>query len=257
MNLDFNISKIVIACFVTAGTGNAVHNDRPSHGLAINLGGEKVYRFKDGTILNVGANDIIYLPKFSSYSVVSEIPGDCYAINFDINEESVFLPFVVNAKNHTEFLRGFRAANSVWRTKNNGYEMKCKSELYGIIYLMKQEYFGEYLPKNKNEIILPAVNYIHENYTNEIVSIYKLAKMCNITPEYFRKVFKSFYGTSPVKYINTLKISRARELIQSGMYSVTEAAHMSGYSDMSHFSREFKKLMGIAPSAVNKSTIIR
>ncbi|MBE6651718.1 MAG: helix-turn-helix transcriptional regulator [Ruminococcaceae bacterium] len=250
MDFDFNINKIVIACFVAAGTGNAVHSNRPSHGLAMNLGGEKVYTFKDGTVLTVGANDIIYLPKFSSYTVRSEIIGDCYAINFDMNEETVFSPFVVNAKNYTEFLRSFRIANSAWKTKTNGYVMKCKSSLYDIIYLMKQEYFGEYLPKSKNDIILPAVDYIHENYTNEIISISELAKMCNITPEYFRKIFKGCYGTSPVKYINNLKISRARELIETGMYSITEAAHMSGYCDMSHFSREFKKAEGIPPSEI-------
>ena len=205
MNYDFNINKIVVACFVLAGMGNAVHKDRPSHGLAMNIGGEKVYTFDDGRVLSVGENDIIYLPKYSSYTVVSEVLGDCYAINFDIGEDKAFQPFVVSTKNHIEFLRCFRAANSAWCTKTNGYTMKCKAELYNIIYMMRREYFGEYLPKSKNEIISSAVDYIHENYTNEIISISFLAEMCGITPEYFRKIFKSFYGVSPVKYVNSLK----------------------------------------------------
>ena len=71
--------------------------------------------------------------------------------------------------------------------------------------------------------------------------------MCSITPGYFRSIFKSFYGVSPKSYINGLKIARAKELLASGMYSVTEAAVMSGYTDMSHFSREFKKVVGITP----------
>ena len=49
------------------------------------------------------------------------------------------------------------------------------------------------------------------------------------------------------KYINDLKISHAKELLASGMYSVTEAALQSGYADLSHFSREFKKTVGISP----------
>ena len=46
---------------------------------------------------------------------------------------------------------------------------------------------------------------------------------------------------------NDLKISHAKELLASGMYSVTEAALQSGYADLSHFSREFKKTVGISP----------
>ena len=71
--------------------------------------------------------------------------------------------------------------------------------------------------------------------------------MCGITPEYFRKIFKTYYGVSPIKYINTLKITHAKELLASGMYSVTEAALQSGYTDMSYFSREFKKATEKSP----------
>lgn len=65
-------------------------------------------------------------------------------------------------------------------------------------------------------------------------------------------LFGSFFGVSPIKYINALKLARAEELLSSQMYSVTEAAQMSGYTDMSHFSREFKKHTGMSPTEVMK-----
>ena len=77
--------------------------------------------------------------------------------------------------------------------------------------------------------------------------------MCNITSEYFRKIFKGFYGVSPVRYINNLKITMAKELLESKMYSVTEAANQAGYTEMAHFSREFKSSTGISPSEYKKS----
>jgi AraC-like DNA-binding protein len=64
---------------------------------------------------------------------------------------------------------------------------------------------------------------------------------------YFRKIFKSIYGVSPIKYINNLKIEHARELIESQMYSISEAAFHSGYSDSSSFSRDFKKHFDMTP----------
>ena len=253
MNYNFNINKIVLAIFVAAGTGDAIHKNRPSHGLAIHKGGEKIYIFSDGKMLTVKENDIIYLPKNSNYTVAAKSIGDCYAINFDIDEDTAFEPFVVKAKNHSEITESFRTASKIWKHKKNGYILKCKAELYNIIYDMQQEYFSEYLPAKKLDLIKPAVDYIHENYTMEIISIEALSKMCNITPEYFRRIFKNIYGVSPVRYINNLKITMAKELLESKMYSVTEAANQAGYDEMSHFSREFKKATGVSPSEYKKS----
>lgn len=247
MNYDFNIKKIILACLVPAGTGDAVHKNRPSHGIALHMNGEKEYRFSDGRVLTVKANDIIYLPQNSTYTVSVKVPGDCYAINFEIDEDISFYPFVIKTKNHSSVLDSFRRAYNSWKLRKHNFMLKCKAELYNIIYTVTNEYISEYYPKNKLEIIQPAIDYIHENYTNEIISIELLAKMCNITPEYFRKIFKGFYGSSPVNYINNLKITRASELLESQMYSVSDVTHLSGFNEISHFSREFKKATGISP----------
>lgn len=245
---DFNIEKIDIACFIPAGYGKVTHKNRKNHGFAIHLDGEKEYVFADGKTLVVNANDIIYMPKNSTYTVTVVSPGDCYAINFDIDHEETFEPFVINIKNHSAITENFRTAQKVWMRKNSGYITKCKAELYNILYAIQQAYFSKYFPKNTLNIIKPAVEYIHEKYTKELINIEKLSQMCNITPEYFRRIFKSFYKTSPINYVNNLKITRAKELLETKLYSVTDVAFMSGYTDMSHFSREFKKATGVSPS---------
>ena len=96
-----------------------------------------------------------------------------------------------------------------------------------------------------------AGKYINKNYTSENISITKISELCSITPEYFRKIFREFFGESPITYINKMKISRAKELISSGMYSISEVCELSGYTDPSHFSREFKKAVGVSPSEYN------
>lgn len=248
LNYDLNIEKIALACYLPAGYGKIVHTNRKNHGFAIHLDGEKEYIFEDGKKIVVKANDIIYMPKASTYAVSVISPGECYAINFDIYDDKAFEPFVLNIKNHSIVTDHFHTAKKIWQTKSNGYIAKCKAELYNILYLMQDEFFSEYIPKSKYEIIKPAVEYIHQNYTKELLNIEKLSQMCNITPVYFRKIFKSFLGTSPINYINTLKISRAKELLESKMYSINDVAFLSGYTDMSHFSREFKKTTGVCPS---------
>jgi AraC-like DNA-binding protein len=73
-------------------------------------------------------------------------------------------------------------------------------------------------------------------------------KTTKITPEYLRKIFKYFYGTSPINYINNLKLTYAQELLSSGLYTVTEVAFSSGFQDVCHFSRVFKKATGKTPT---------
>lgn len=253
MNYNFNISKILLCCYVPAGNGKSVHTNRASHGLAIHMSGNRIYHFKSGEELVVNKNDIIYLPKYSNYSVESVIAGDCYAINFDIPEEINFKPFVINSNPSEIIQEHFKKANYIWEQKNIGYEMKCKAELYNIIYSVVHGYFANYMQKNKLEMIQPAIDVIHKNYTTEPLNVSVLSKMCGITPEYFRKIFKNFLGVSPVVYINNLKISRAKELLKSNVYSITEVALMSGFNDMSYFSREFKKAVGVSPSEYKKT----
>lgn len=247
MRYNFNIDKIVLSCFVPKNTGNNIHRNRASHGLAFHISGMRTYFFKTGEIIKVEANDIIYMPKHSDYDVMSESPGECYAINFDIPETVAFKPFVIKVKNSNYFLDCFKNTEKVWKSKEPGYEIKCKANLYNILYKLQQQYFS-YISSKKEKIIQPAVDYIHSKYTETPLRISELSAMCNITPEYFRFIFKNIYGMSPNAYINKLKISRAKELLSSKLYSVTEVCFMSGFNDVSHFSREFKKDTEISPS---------
>ena len=56
------------------------------------------------------------------------------------------------------------------------------------------------------------------------------------------------FATSPVKYINNLKMARAKELLDSQFYSINDVCYLSGYNDESYFCREFKKHFDMTPS---------
>jgi len=250
MKQEFSVLKIANVCFVPSGGGAPVHNNRPTHGLVLYTGGECCFAFPTRKI-HVKKNDIIYLPKYSCYTVQTlqtESGCGCYAVNFDFTEETDFAPFSLNVKNTGSFLAQFKHTELLWRLKKSGYHIDCMADLYGILCALRREYELGYLPRSSAEQLQPAITYIHEHYTEESIRISDLAERCFISESYFRILFRKAHGISPVKYINDLRISRARELIASGMYSISEAAAMSGFHDDSYFSREFRKATGFSPS---------
>ncbi len=243
---DFDITKVCLACFVGSGCGQSVHRDRPNHGLAFKCSGENNYRFKSGKRVRNQKNEIIYLPQGSDYDVKSAEPGDCYAINFELRDAIAFEPFSVEVKDAATFLELFRKCERLWRQKDHGYRLKCKSILYDILYRMQQERL-RYVSSDKYERILPAVTYINTHYTTEPLYVSELAQMCGVSAEYFRRIFADRHGISPVQYIRNLRMDRMAELLSSGMYAVAEAAALSGFDDLSYCSREFKKKFGVRP----------
>ena len=100
-----------------------------------------------------------------------------------------------------------------------------KSELYSIIYNMQSEYV---IPYENSSIIQPAIDYIHSNYYKENISFVHPASLCDISVVHLRNCFIKNFAVSPVKYINFLKLTRAKELLESGMYTLGDACFLSG-----------------------------
>lgn len=244
MHHSFTIDKITFANIVKAGTGGKIHKNRKSHGLAIFLGGERTFFF-DSKKLKVGGNTVVYFPKGSNYTIKEKESFDCYAINFEMPDGAIFEPFAFKIKNANSYIESFKQAKRHQAQKNMGYDSKIKAELYNIIYNMQSEYN---IPYTNNKRIEPAINYIHSNYYKENISVEYLSSLCGISSVYLRNAFNKRFAVSPVKYVNDLKMTRAKELLNSQFYTISEVCFLSGYNDESYFCREFKKRFGITPS---------
>ncbi len=63
----------------------------------------------------------------------------------------------------------------------------------------------------------------------------------------FRRAFREYMGVSPIDYRNALRLEYAGRLLRSGEYNVSEAAELSGFSNISFFIRSYKKKYGHTP----------
>lgn len=250
---DFVITKLTFAGRIPAGTGKAIHNNRPSYGLAFHLGGEKEYVFGDHTVFTVRENDLIFLPMQSDYVVTPIAEGDCFAINFLLNERVPLSPFVLHIKNAGQIAELFSKTETDFKTKKNGYMIRCKAKLYSLIAVILHEKNLKYIPTYRETIIKPAIEYIHNFYSEKNITIDTLAQICGRKESYFRRIFTQCCGITPIQYINRLKLMRAKEMLSQQDYSIELISELSGFQNVSYFCRYFKKTVGITPTEFRKN----
>jgi AraC-like DNA-binding protein len=101
--------------------------------------------------------------------------------------------------------------------------------------------------RGKIQSISRAVEHIHQ-HVDEPVSVEQLAEMAFMSRTRFYKTFRDVMHLTPLQYAKSVKLGRARTLIQEGKKS-NEAGYLVGYNDPSQFSREYKRHFGYAPSA--------
>ena len=65
---------------------------------------------------------------------------------------------------------------------------------------------------------------------------------------YIKRLFALTFNISPKKYIISLKMNYACDLLKHGEYSITHIAEACGYDDIYVFSHQFKKYFGVSPS---------
>lgn len=80
----------------------------------------------------------------------------------------------------------------------------------------------------------------------EDVSLSKLAALASLSPYYFARAFEHEVGLPPHAYLESVRIQKARELLDRGA-TLASAALSVGYSDQSHLTHRFKRFLGITP----------
>lgn len=93
-----------------------------------------------------------------------------------------------------------------------------------------------------------AIIYI-QNHISEPISLDTLSNVCHISKQQLIRYFKSELGTTPIAYINQLKVSRTKEYLQRHPeIPINEVCAELGFEDPLYFSRLFSKIYGESPS---------
>lgn len=101
--------------------------------------------------------------------------------------------------------------------------------------------------RQHHQAIKKAIAYIDAHYREDL-SLGVVAEQVYLSPSYLSHMFKKITGESFSDYLNQVRITEAKHLLNAGLYKVYQVAEMTGYKDYKYFSSVFKKITGISPT---------
>lgn len=218
---------------------------REHHAISFRVKGNASYTYNN-TFLSVQSGDILFVPENLDYHIKAQ-DEELYVIHFEMPEIKQNDLEVLHITDYTKAKKLFETCLEVWNKKEPGYQLKTLSIFFDILALITISSLQTKTDESHQKIE-PAIKYLHTNFTQPELSVLTLCDIVHMSDTWFRKLFFKCYGTKPITYINTLRINYAKELLESGYYTVEETAEMSGFENPKYFSTIFKQFTGCSPS---------
>lgn len=92
-----------------------------------------------------------------------------------------------------------------------------------------------------------AISFLYTNL-HRALNTQELAESVKLSRWRFSHLFKLETGMPPTRYLRTIRMNRACQLLETSFKSVKEIAAEVGYNDSAHFMRDFKRTYGATPS---------
>lgn len=253
INADITIKDTVYVYHKIREVGFTYTFDhRGSFGIAYVIGGKAQFDF--GYKKEIAkAGDVVFLRQGDKYTI--EVIGDesweNIVISFKVSKSTSVedLPFeTVFSPNHPKrFEELFLKAKNIWYKCSVGYKIQVKAITTQIVFELVNQYSKQAFSEDAAfKSIKAAADYIENNY-KEKITVETLAALSGYSPSHFTRLFSKTYGVSPIEYLTDIRITHAKNMLKTNLYSISEIAAHCGFSNVYYFSRMFKEKTGVTP----------
>ena len=191
----------------------------------------------------------------SPYELHQTYEGKWEYLHFDIDydllldvlrdiKQNDIKKFSLNIKLKNNLLR--KKAFDLYKSLNNEnliFEENFLDFAKGIYLNFEKECLIDY----KKSKLSGVIEFIYNYYNDTTLSIEKIARIFNLSPYYFVRSFNKHFGITPHRFILSLRVEKAKQMILKTNESFSFIAQMCGFSDQSHMIRIFKKILGYKP----------
>lgn len=138
-----------------------------------------------------------------------------------------------------------------------GWEEVCQDLLEVIIQkLVRRKDFSisddHHTGSNKANRECELVRRYIDNHFKENLRLDELAALAHINKYYLSHAFQKEFGTSPISYLISRRIQESRYLLTDTDHTLSQIAHILGFSSLSYFSQSFRRLEGMSPMEYRK-----
>jgi AraC-like DNA-binding protein len=159
-------------------------------------------------------------------------------------------------EDNPEIAAYIRQIIEIMRARREWYQEEVKGVVLSLIVAIARwnkggKTEGQEIKDSSMAVISQALDYISENY-GQPLKVEDLAELCCISETHFRRVFTECMKTTPVEYVNRIRIKQACDELRKTNDSISAIAIKSGFTTLSTFNRNFKNVMGISPKEWRK-----
>ncbi|MGH8491649.1 MAG: helix-turn-helix domain-containing protein [Moraxellaceae bacterium] len=115
--------------------------------------------------------------------------------------------------------------------------------------LLHLAWLGSRSPQARSRLDVTALQLFMQQHLDAALSLEQLAAVAGMEKFHFAKTFKRLTGQSPLQHFQHLRMARACEWLDAGEEGVAVIAQRLGYGDAPYFSRQFRQVRGMSPSA--------
>ncbi|HEX6849152.1 MAG TPA: chromate resistance protein ChrB domain-containing protein [Chitinophagaceae bacterium] len=162
-----------------------------------------------------------------------------------------------NTKDEELLKKGFMIYDALYSwAKHLQKEKHTQNPIDHVFIDVYNKFIKQKSSQKKTPSWVMELKQIMQDQVDTNLNLTQISKSLDINPSYLSREFsKHFNNLSFGEYMRKLRIEKAIELIHGNVYSLTEIAYLTGFSDQSHFTRIFKQHTGKNPSALKKELL--
>lgn len=202
---------------------------------------------KQGNIMVINSGDIHYITTectTMTYYCLIIYTGFLKEFGIDV-ENTSFCENVTDATGLAFFEKLARELSA----KPPYYQSIVKGEIISYLAYLCRHFSTVRQTTGNHDRIKQGLTYIREHFTEDL-TVETIASQAGFSRFYFSRQFKSITGMTVIEYVLFLRCRHAKELLSQGQ-SVSKAALECGFSDLSYFTKVFKRFFGVLPSKVS------
>ena len=221
--------------------------NRQTHILGIQLRGNMYHEIGNGEITLTQNSVFFFNQKDDFLAVVKEL-GESYSIHFTTYEpiETDSFAFKLNNTNEIySLIERIERQNST-----DGNSLLATSDFYRLLSVIESYRFQTY--HKHDERSKHAKEYIDLHF-KETDCLENAAIESKVSRRRFNDLFKALFNSTPNRYLTSVRIKKAKELLLNPEISIKRIAELSGFEDFYYFSKVFKKETGLSPMQFRKA----